>query len=170
MVSEVNLTRSTLRIGVVAAAAIACAAPSPTPPVTQRTKTRSGNLPAVGGPNAHLFPGAPVKIPPPQTPAPLDLGSPSATVDSQLRLLSSRDFARFADTFTPDVRAQITPETFADCRAYVTGHSVVANWDAAELSNGPPGQVVRASIFGRSTGFHQLGGRWLADAVWCRPW
>ncbi len=101
---------------------------------------------------------------------PLDLSSPRSTVDTQLALLRSGDDAAFRQTFLERVRPLVTPEAIAACRRRVEQVPVRPDWEMAESSSGPDGRAVRVSMFGKSeTGFHDVGGKWLADAVWCVP-
>ena len=107
---------------------------------------------------------------PPSPPAPPKLDTPRATVETELALLEKGDAARFAETFVPALRARVTPETVAACRAFVASHPVRPDWETAESSSGLEGRVVRVSMFGKSlTGFHESAGKWLADGVWCVP-
>ena len=109
----------------------------------------------------------------PVPPPPLDpaaVSSPQSTVASSLRFLEADDELRFRQTLLPSVAAKLTPETFADCRAHLARGPVTPDWEVAERTVQDGHLVVRVSMFGKSlTGFHELRGRWLADALWCLP-
>jgi hypothetical protein len=114
--------------------------------------------------------------PPPAAPPPrtrLDapaLASPQSAVQTALRLLDSGDLDLFRETFLPSVQPQVTPDAFAACRRRVRQAPVRPDWEVAEESTSAGHRVVRVSIFGKSmTGFHDVDGRWLADALWCLP-
>ena len=98
------------------------------------------------------------------------LASPQRTVQTALRLLDSGDLDLFRQTFLRSVQPQITPDAFAACRRRVRQVPVRPDWEMAEQSTSAGHRVVRVSIFGKSmTGFYDVGGRWLADALWCVP-
>jgi hypothetical protein len=122
----------------------------------------------------------PAALPAPVTPAPaattpagLDpvmLASPQTTVQTELQLLESGKQDLFRETFLPSVQPQVTSEAFAACRQRVRQVPVRPDWETAEASTSGGHRVVRVSMFGKSmTGFHEVDGRWLADAVWCLP-
>ena len=96
------------------------------------------------------------------------LGSARATVDTQLMLLREGRDADFRATFLPTVA--VTPEAIAACRRRIDQVPVKPDWEVAEDVVIDGHAVRRVSMFGKSmTGFHELSGRWLADAVWCVP-
>jgi hypothetical protein len=98
------------------------------------------------------------------------LASPQTTVQTQLRLLEGGNADLFRQTFLPSVRPQVTAEAFEACRKRVRQVPVQPDWEMAEASTSGGNRVVRVSMFGKSmTGFHDVDGRWLADAVWCLP-
>ena len=121
--------------------------PAPAVPVTPR---------ASANPPAGLDPAA--------------LASPRATVQTELRLLEGGEQDLFRQTFLPSVQARITAEAFAACRQRVRQVPVRPDWEMAEASASGGRRVVRVSMFGKTmTGFHEVDGRWLADALWCLP-
>jgi hypothetical protein len=98
------------------------------------------------------------------------LAAPQTTVLTQLRLLEGGNADFFRQTFLPSVQPQITAEAFEACRQRVRQAPVRPDWEMAETSTSGGHRVLRVSMFGKSTtGFHQVDGRWLADAVWCLP-
>ena len=128
-----------------AAAPAAAARPNPDAPQT-----------AVPGPRPRLDPAA--------------LASPQSAVQTALRLLDSGDLDLFRETFLPSVQPQVTPDAFAACRRRVRQVPVRPDWEMAEEVTSGGHRVVRVSMFGKSmTGFHDVDGRWLADALWCLP-
>jgi hypothetical protein len=99
---------------------------------------------------------------------------------TRLRLGSTRSVRRpllesgkpdlFRETFLPSVQPQVTAETFEACRKRVRQVPVRPDWETAEVGALGGHRVVRVSMFGKSmTGFHEVDGRWLADALWCLP-
>jgi hypothetical protein len=147
----------------------------------RRSGTDAGRNPAA---TSESQPGTPTAGPPtpavrvtPRSaanpPAGLDraaLASPRDTVQTQLRLLEAGDQDRFRQTFLPSMQPQVTAEAFAACRKRVRQVPVRPDWETAEASASSGHRVVRVSMFGKSmTGFHEVDGRWLADAVWCLP-
>lgn len=147
----------------------------------RRSETDAGRNPAA---ISERQPGAPAARPaaPPapvtptsaaNTPAGLDpvmLASPQAAVQTQLRLLEGGNPNLFRQTFLPSVQPQVTAETFEACRKRVRQVPVRPDWQTAEATTSGGHRVLRVSMFGKSmTGFHQVDGRWLADALWCLP-
>ena len=123
------------------------ATPAPAVPITPK---------ATANPPAGLDPAA--------------LASPRATVQTELRLLEGGEQDLFRQTFFPAVQPQVTADAFAACRKRVRQVPVRPDWEMAEVSASGGHRVVRVSMFGKSmTGFHEVDGRWLADAVWCLP-
>jgi hypothetical protein len=124
-----------------------------------------------GRPAAPLAPQAPKTAA--NTPVGLDpvmLASPTATVQTELRLLEVGNADLFRQTFLPSVQPQVTAEAFAACRRRVQQVPVRPDWETAEAGTSGGHRVVRVSMFGKSmTGFHEVDGRWLADGVWCLP-
>ena len=58
----------------------------------------------------------------------------------------------------------------AGCRKKVASAVVMPDWEMAENEVVNGRRVRRVSMFGKSmTGFHEIDGRWLADAAWCVP-
>jgi hypothetical protein len=116
-------------------------------------------------------PDAPVAAAPPRGRLdPVELASPQAAVQTAVRLLESGNQDLFRDTFLPSVQPQVTADAFAACRRRVSQAPVRPDWEMAEHVTSAGRRVVRVSIFGKSmTGFHEVGGRWLADALWCIP-
>jgi hypothetical protein len=128
-----------------AAAPAAAARPNPDAPQTAAARPRAGLDPAA-------------------------LASPQAAVQTALRLLDSGDLDLFRETFLPSVQPQVTPDAFAACRRRVRQVPVRPDWEVGEQATSAGHRVVRVSMFGKSmTGFHDVDGRWLADAVWCLP-
>lgn len=128
-----------------AAAPAAAARPNPDAPQTAAARPRAGLDPAA-------------------------LASPQSAVQTALRLLDSGDLDLFRETFLPSVKPQVTPDAFAACRRRVRQVPVRPDWEMVEESTSSGHRVVRVSIFGKSmTGFHDVDGRWLADALWCLP-
>ena len=111
--------------------------------------------------------------PPPAARARLDrvaLASPQRTVQTALGLLEAGDLDLFRQTFLASVQPQVTADAYAACRRRVRQVPVRPDWEVAEESTSAGHRVVRVSIFGKSmTGFHDVDGRWLADALWCLP-
>ena len=109
--------------------------------------------------------------PPPLTMVPTSaLSSPRSAVDSAARFLEANDEGRFRQTLLPAVSGQLTPEQFARCRARVAQGPLTPDWETAVRATEGGHEVVRVSLFGKAlTGFHELGGRWLADSPWCLP-
>jgi hypothetical protein len=147
----------------------------------RRSGTDPGRNPA---PTPESQPGPPAARPTappaPVTPAPdanapagldpVTLASPQTTVQTQLRLLEGGNADLFRQTFLPSVRPQVTAEAFEACRKRVRQVPVQPDWEMAEASTSGGDRVVRVSMFGKSmTGFHDVDGHWLADAVWCLP-
>jgi hypothetical protein len=100
--------------------------------------------------------------------SPSDLSSPRQTVDTQMKLLAEGRDGEFRATFLPGVA--ISADQIEACRKRVANTVVRPDWEMAEdvLVNGH--RVRRVSMFGKSmTGFHDVQGKWLADAVWCVP-
>ena len=98
------------------------------------------------------------------------LASPQRTVQTALQLLESGDQDRFRETFLPSVQPQLTADAFAACRRRVRQVLVRPDWEMAEEVTSAGHRIVRVSMFGKSmTGFHEVDGRWLADALWCLP-
>src|SRR5712691_8609415 len=98
------------------------------------------------------------------------LASPQATVGTELRLLEGGEQDLFRQTFLPAVQPQVTADAFAACRKRVRQVPVRSDWEMAEASASGGHRVIRVSMFGKSmTGFHEVDGRWLADALWCLP-
>jgi len=129
-----------------------------------------------GAPAATTSPAPAVPVTPraaANPPAGLDraaLASPRTTVQTQLRLLEAGEQDLFRQTFLPSVQPQVTAEAFAACRKRVRQAPVRPDWEMAEASAAGGHRVVRVSMFGKSmTGFHEVDGRWLADALWCLP-
>ncbi len=123
------------------------ATPAPAVPVTPR---------AAANPPAGLDPAA--------------LASARDTVQTELRLLEAGERDLFRETFLPSLQSQVTAEAFTACRQRVRQVPVRPDWEMAEVSASGGHRVVRVSMFGKSmTGFHEVDGRWLADAVWCLP-
>jgi len=119
-------------------------------------------------------PPAPIaQKPAASTPPRLDaviLASPQVTVQTQVRLLAGGNPDLFRQTFLPSVQPQVTAEAFEACRKRVGQAPVQPDWEMAETGTSGGHRIVRVSMFGKSmTGFHQVDGRWLADAVWCVP-
>ena len=106
-------------------------------------------------------------------PAGLDraaLASPRDAVQTQLRLLEAGERDVFRETFLPSVQPQVTAAAFAACRKRVSQAPVRPDWETAEVSASGGHRVLRVSMLGKSTtGFHEVNGRWLADALWCLP-
>ena len=151
---------------------------TPRPPATSPATPNTTVTPNPTTPNTSATPNttpAPNTTATPNTtpapPAPLDpaaVSSPQSTVASSLRFLEADDELRFRQTLLPSVAAKLTPETFADCRAHLARGPVTPDWEVAERTVQDGHLVVRVSMFGKSlTGFHELRGRWLADALWC---
>ena len=93
-----------------------------------------------------------------------------ATVQTELRLLEAGKQELFRQTFLRSVQPQVTTEAFEACRKRVQQVLVRPDWETAKPGKSRGHRVVRVSIFGKSmTGFHEVDGRWLADAVWCLP-
>jgi hypothetical protein len=130
----------------------AAAAPAPaTPPKADAPPPREAAAPGAGLDRAAL-------------------ASPQSAVQSALRLLESGGLDLFRQTFLPHVQPQVTPEAFAACRRRVRQVPVRPDWEMAEEVTSAGHRVVRVSMFGKSmTGFHDVDGRWLADALWCLP-
>jgi hypothetical protein len=98
----------------------------------------------------------------------MKLDFPQSTVETQLRLLHENRDADFRATFLPTVA--VTPEAIAACKKRIDQVPVKPDWEMAEDAFVDGHAVKRVSMFGKSmTGFHDLGGKWLADAVWCVP-
>ena len=98
------------------------------------------------------------------------LASPQTAVQTALRVLESGDLDLFRQTFLPSVQPQVTADAFAACRRRVRQVPVRPDWEMAEQVTSAGHRVVRVSMFGKSmTGFHDVDGRWLADAPWCLP-
>jgi len=98
------------------------------------------------------------------------LASPQRTVQTALGLLEAGDLALFRQTFLPSVQPQVTADAFAACRRRVRQVPVRPDWEMAEEFTSAGHRVLRVSMFGKSmTGFHDVDGRWLADALWCLP-
>jgi hypothetical protein len=140
----------------------------------ERNPTATSNS-QPGAPAARpAAPPAPIaQKPTASTPARLEaviLASPQVTVQTQLRLLAGGNPDLFRQTFLPSVQPQVTAEAFEACRKRVDQVPVQPDWEMAETGTSGGHRVVRVSMFGKSmTGFHQVDGRWLADAVWCLP-
>jgi hypothetical protein len=126
------------------------------------------SMPEPAKPAVPGTPGAAANVP-----AGLDaaaLASPQATVQTELRLLEAGEQELFRQTFLAHVQAQVTNEAFAACRRRVRQVPVRPDWEMAEAGATAGHRVVRVSMFGKSmTGFHEVDGRWLADALWCLP-
>ena len=145
------------------------------------SRTDAGRTPAATSQSQPGTPAAgPVRPPPPVTPKaaanglagldPIMLASPGATVQTELRLLEAGKQELFRQTFLRSVQPQITAEAFEACRKRVQQVLVRPDWETAKPGKSRGHRVVRVSIFGKSmTGFHEVDGRWLADAVWCLP-
>ena len=146
------------------------------------SRTEAGRTPAVPSPQTQ--PGSPAagpaRPPPPVAPTaapnglarldPVMLASPGATVQTELRLLEAGKQELFRQTFLRSVQPQVTAEAFEACRKRVQQVLVRPDWETAKPGKSRGHRVVRVSIFGKSmTGFHEVDGRWLADAVWCLP-
>lgn len=143
---------------------------APPAPVVAESGAPSGTTAAV----PPKSPAARADLPVPAAPPPgLDraaVASPEIAVQTALRLLESGQEDLFRETFLPAVRPQVTAEAFEACRRRVRQSRVQPDWEMAEEVSSDGHRVVRVSMFGKSeTGFHELGGRWLADALWCRP-
>ncbi len=117
----------------------------------------------------------PAPPPPPPRPdggtfGPFSLINPAATVSTQVRLLEDGDDEAFRETFVPSMRDKVTPDAIAACRKRLAQVRVQPDWEMAEDSTAGGERVERVSMWGKSmTGFHDVNGRWLADALWCVP-
>ena len=168
-----------MRGALLVAVALACAAvvafvwlrrngpeAGPKAPATSQTTPTATSAPAASPLPATPRPAA---RPPPE----LDraaLASPQTTVETELRLLEAGEQDLFRETFLPSLQPKVTAETFAACRKRVRQVPVRPDWEVAESGESAGHRVVRVSMFGKSmTGFHEVDGRWLADALWCVP-
>jgi hypothetical protein len=99
----------------------------------------------------------------------VDLSSATKTVESQLALLREGRDAELRATFLPSVA--LDDAAIAACRKRVAQVPVRPDWEMAEDGRDDQGHAVRrVSMFGKGmTGFHEVGGRWLADRAWCVP-
>lgn len=89
---------------------------------------------------------------------------------STIAALDAGDRAAFTAAFVPALRSKIDDAAFAACRTRVHQVDVHPDWETAEDGIVDGHAVRRVSMFGKSmTGFHEQGGRWLADALWCVP-
>ncbi len=171
-----------MRAARVLALALACAAVVAFL-LLRRSGTDGGRNPVAA---SDSLPGTPTAVPATPAPAvpitpkatanppagldPAALASPRATVQTELRLLEGGEQDLFRETFLPSLQSQVTAEAFAACRQRVRQVPVRPDWEMAEVSASGGHRVVRVSMFGKSmTGFHEVDGRWLADAVWCLP-
>jgi hypothetical protein len=143
-------------------------------PETRPTASEAVPASPSAAPTAGAQPSADTPPPPAAPPRTrLDaaaLASPQAAVQTALRLLDSGDLDLFRDTFLPSVQPQVTADAFAACRRRVRQVPVRPDWEVAEQVTSAGHRAVRVSMFGKSmTGFHDVDGRWLADALWCLP-
>lgn len=123
------------------------------------------------------LPALPARAPPPavvaQPVAELAaraLASAPTTVQTQLSLLGDNQYELFVQTFTGEVRPQVTREVFDACRVRISQVPVRPDWEMAEESSGAGRRIVSVSMFGKSlTPFEETDGRWLAGALWCVP-
>ena len=125
-------------------------------------------------PSAHEIPAKPAPHSTLPIPAPLvdarDLAAPKVTVKTQLALLSAGRIEAFRETLLPSLRPSLTAALFAACQHRIRQSAVLPDWEMAEEAVVEGHRVIRVSMFGKSmTGFHNIGDRWLADSVWCRP-
>jgi len=146
----------------------------------RRSGTDAGRNPAGTSENTRSPAARPATPPAPVTPRaaanapagldPVMLASPQTTVQTQLRLLESGRQDLFRETFLPSAQPQVTAAAFAACRQRVRQVPVRPDWEMSEASTSGGHRIVRVSMFGKSmTGFHEVDGRWLADALWCLP-
>ncbi len=147
-------------------------APAPPPPPSLvRPKISIPRRPPAFLPAA----AAPRPMPPPASDggpgfARFSLISPEATISTQVRLLEEGRDREFKATFMPEVQDQLTPDAIEACRKRLAQVRVQPDWEVAEDSVVDGRRVERVSMFGKSmTGFHDVDGSWLADAVWCLP-
>jgi hypothetical protein len=143
-------------------------------PETKAAASEVAPASPTAAPTAAAHPNADTPLPPAAPPrARLDaaaLASPQTAVQTALRLLDSGDQDLFRETFLPSVQPQVTADAFAACRRRVRQVPVRPDWEVAEEATSAGHHVLRVSMFGKSmTGFHDVDGRWLADAVWCLP-
>ncbi|MHB1843662.1 MAG: hypothetical protein ACYCWW_02345 [Deltaproteobacteria bacterium] len=145
-------------------------APAP-PPAIPRLPAARIERPAV------FLPAAAARLPSLPTPqdgggglSPYSLISPESAVSTQVRLLEEGRDQEFKATFMPDVQDQLTPDAIEACRKRLAQVRVQPDWEMAEDGAADGHKVERVSMFGKSmTGFHDMNGQWLADAVWCLP-
>ncbi len=132
------------------------------------------------GEGARLDTGVARRAPPPQgsgsgapRPPPASAAakpSPKGALRAQEELLARGDLAGFRQTFLPPLDAKVGDAEFEACKRRLGNRPVTPDWEMAEEEMTDAGRVVRVSVFGKSmTGFHEVNGRWLADAVWCVP-
>ncbi len=136
-----------MRAARVLAIALACAAVVAFL-LLRRSGTDAGRNPAATSEGQPRTPTAGPSTPAPAVPTPRAAAKPSL----------------------PAVQPQVTADAFAACRKRVRQVPVRPDWEMAEASASGGHRVIRVSMFGKSmTGFHEVDGRWLADALWCLP-
>src|SRR5581483_781477 len=95
---------------------------------------------------------APAPMPPARAEAPRvpdrALASAQTTVATQLSYLDDGQYDLFIQTFTDEVRPQVTPEVFERCRTRVHQVPVRPDWEMAEPAVESGHRVNRVSMFG----------------------
>jgi hypothetical protein len=87
-------------------------------------------------------------------------------MEREIALLAKNDYAAFAAAFT----VPVTREQFDVCKKRMSHAHLSPDWEMAEIGDEGGHRVLRVSIFGKGmTGFHEIGGVWRADTVWCVP-
>ena len=138
-------------------------APAPKPSVNAPSVTPSTTIWTTSmAPSTTVLPSLSVTI------AAVDLSSPTATVDTQMMLLRENRDEEFRKTFLPTV--EISADQIEACKKKIASSVVKPDWEMAEEQVVNGHRVKRVSMFGKSmTGFHDTGGKWLADYLWCVP-
>ncbi len=139
--------------------------PPPPPPAASPTSSiwTTGMLPSSMAPSSSASSASSA-----MAPGAVDLSSPKATVETQLRLLQEGKDDELRKTFLPSVG--ISADQLDACKKKIASSVVKPDWEMAEEEVVNGHRVRRVSMFGKSmTGFHDIGGKWLADALWCLP-
>jgi hypothetical protein len=96
----------------------------------------------------------------------LPFNSAKNTMASQLELLTRGDVAGFRASFS----VPVSDEQFALCQKRMSNAHLSPDWEMAKHSVQNGQRVTKVSIFGKGmTTFREVGGRYVADAVWCVP-
>jgi hypothetical protein len=121
-----------------------------------------------------LFPApSPTVLPAYPLPAPrshTNAAAVAASIQAVVGQLRDGRADALRESFLPALRPALSAEILASCRARLLSASLTPDWEMAEESSLAGHPVVRVSLFAKGmTGFHLVGGHWLADAVWCAP-